>query len=289
MAKTIYKINEINYKCVFIDSEVEVQNKNLIVSKYYYNLKKKLNTFYIQSEMLELHDKVIDNSIIVISDDKIKNVMDNLDKLSLNYITKNNLKTKYNLQGYRYKTIVSESESLKSNIIKVLPNTNTLFFTNLKKNISQDECFQKINRGKIDKIKIIFQIDGLIIDNDKKSIFTNIIPSQILINEIIPEKIELVEYSFIDSDCDEKEEQKIIEKKVEKKEEKTETEDKIKLETDINSSETTIKNNIKYQILSVRSSSSDENELFDQNYDEYEDENEDSDTIDTNMISTSMN
>jgi hypothetical protein len=49
-------------------------------------------------------------------------------------------------------------------------------------------------------IKVILEVDGIIVDIKNNTILTNVIPRQILIQKMKPLKTNLTEYSFIDSD-----------------------------------------------------------------------------------------
>jgi hypothetical protein len=77
----------------------------------------------------------------------------------------------------------------------------TRFFLSNSDEITKETTNQIMNSTHNIKIKIIFELDGFIVDLQNKTLYTNIVVRHIRIpNPHKPHKIELVDYSFIDSD-----------------------------------------------------------------------------------------
>lgn len=202
MSKAVYKISDVDLSNIIFDDEIYLNNKNLIVSKIFYR-DVKMKTFFIQTSFSKIQKIMNCDNIIIIPDKKTEDFMENLDKLSMEFISSNDIVKKYCLKNFRYKTIINETETSNLNIIRIKLNENTNYFLNTtKESIDKNKCVDLIEGKKSEKIKVIFKIDGLIIDIKNKMIFTNIIASQISLEKITPEKIKLNDFSFVPSDDD---------------------------------------------------------------------------------------
>jgi hypothetical protein len=200
----VQNFSNVNFKNIIYDDIAKSNNNRFLVSKMWHfdNKTKNIQTLNVQTQYVKIYKLIQSDDLLLIPDDDIFNFMENLDKLTYNYINDNNLVQKYNLQNYKYKTLIGELENPHMNILrlKIMKEKNpTLFFSSKTKNILNYTNAKNIF-PKIDEVKIIIEIDGLIIDTEKKVLTTNIIARQILLKEKQPHKIILTEYSFNDSD-----------------------------------------------------------------------------------------
>jgi hypothetical protein len=214
MTNKIFKISDINFDNIYYDNLIVSNNKNFIVSKIWLKNINEMHTLNIQSSYMKVF-KFIENSAILIPNEEIETFLEKLDKLTLKFINDNNLAKKYNLKKYKYKTLINEMENPSINVLRVRIYNDKkppLFFSQRNKHVSFNYNDAQKLFSKVDNIKLIFEIDGLIIDMNKKIILTNMIIRHVLLHEIIPKKIELsTDYLFVDSDKENNCENKIDE------------------------------------------------------------------------------
>ncbi|ATZ80432.1 hypothetical protein BMW23_0378 [Bodo saltans virus] len=190
------------YDCPIVTNS----NEYVIANIWYKNSIPYLHpqSLYIQSPSLQILSKT-DNltELLFTPDAKFEHFMNTIDDMTINFIKTNNLMVKYNLQNFRYKTLINEDDNAKIVFKTEIMNSNskrpTKFFFSNKKEIDKYTANQILSITK--KIKIIFEVDALIIDFARKIMYTHIVPRHILISNK-PQKFELTEYSFIDSDDD---------------------------------------------------------------------------------------
>jgi hypothetical protein len=206
-SQNVQKVSEINLKKIVYDEIVRTKNDEFIIAKIWYMNNSKISTLNVQTSNTQIINFVEStNSLILNPLQDLKFFMENLDQLTCKFINDNQLVKKLGLVKYTYKTLISEMDT-PNNCVNVLSikiateRRKTLFFSSKNKQIIEYGDVKKLFAAlKIKDVKIIFEVDGMIIDIKKKRITTNIIARHILLNEIIPQKIELTDYSFIDSD-----------------------------------------------------------------------------------------
>ncbi len=204
MQSLIVKHNKIDVKKIVYEDFTLASGDKHVVSKIWYqdNENTQPHTFYIQTSALKVHE-VNDESIMLVLDktELIDNaeLFDKLDKLFLERIKKNEITKKYELKKTIYKS-TSREASNNSNINVLEFNIgNCKFFSNDAVSKKFSEVKHLIKKGS--SLKIIFEVDKIVVDIKKNFIFTNMILTQAQI-KIVPNKIELSEYSFVDEESD---------------------------------------------------------------------------------------
>jgi len=200
-------------KIVFEDFNL-TDDKQYVVSKIWYqeNESSQPHTLFIQPTNLKIYEMMKTNDIILELSDKDNNLFEALDKLSINVAKTSGVIRKYNMKDVKYKTIINEVDfdTTKKQInalrLKIINGDNhTKFFLNDRVPKSIDDIKKLLTRGT--EIKVIIELDELIVDLKNNVIFTNVILKQALIKKMRPLKTALCEYSFVESDCEQQSEQ----------------------------------------------------------------------------------
>lgn len=195
MQSNVIKYNDVFVENVIFENFVKINDRELFVSKVWYkNDDLNSKSFFIQTNELEVHE-VNDQYISFIVNNE--NILSDLDNKAVKKIQESGLNKKYGIK--RYKGIICEAtDDNNLNIIR-LKLTNTKFYTNSKSGKSFNDVKQFIKKGT--KMKIIFEVDKIVIDLTNKIMFTNIILNQAKL-KLVPQKLVLSEYSFIDENSD---------------------------------------------------------------------------------------
>ena len=160
---------------------------------------------FIQTSLLKIYDVTKTGDLILSLGDGDCVIFEKIDNKSVEYVKSSGITKQYNLKNVTYKTIVSEvttdnSENINAWKLRIMTGENsTKFFINGNKKCLQYESIKDIlTKGNC--IKVILEVDGIIVDIKNNTILTNVIPRQILIQKMKPLKTNLIEYSFVDSD-----------------------------------------------------------------------------------------
>jgi len=199
--KNVFKYTDVKLKNVIYSESVKTKNGDYVFSKIWYKHNKQVQTLNIQTPYFEIHEVIEDgNSLILLPESQLEAFFESLDELTINFIKSNNLITKYGLRNLSYKTTINDLDGLSVFKAKIVNKQRPPHFY-LAKNKQRidhnnvDGVFENANR-----VKLILEIDGLIIDFAKKIMYTNVVVRQVLISEIEPKRIELETNSFIESD-----------------------------------------------------------------------------------------
>lgn len=197
---TILKIENVDIKKIVYDNANLTDKGNFVVSNIWYN-NKTLHSLNIQTPYLKVY-RFLDGSVILLPDKITEDFLENLDKQTRIFIKNTGLFKKYSLQNFRYKALINEMDGVDKNVLRVRIRNETkptIFFSS-KTKIPMNYNDAKNIFFKVDNLKIILEIDKMIIDLKNSIVSTNIIARLVLLHEIVPKKIELTEYSFIESD-----------------------------------------------------------------------------------------
>lgn len=203
----VLRHSNINENKILFDDLVLTPNKKYVISKMWYqqNETSRPVSMFIQTSSLKIYETTKTGDIILVLDKNDSSVFEKIDGKSVDFVKSQNVTKNYNLKNVKYKTIVSEvtvgkDENINALKIRVMTGENpTKFFVSgNKKCLSYDNAKSLLANG--NNVKIILEIDGIIVDLQNNTILTNVIPRQILIQKLKPRKCNLSEYSFIDSD-----------------------------------------------------------------------------------------
>ena len=191
-------------KNIIYSESVKTKNEDFAFSKIWYkcNDNKQVQTLNIQTPYFKIHEIDDDkNSVILLPEKELEMFFDNLDSLTIDFI-KTNIVTKHNIKSISYRTIVNEIPNMNVFRAKIGGKQKPphFYLSKNKNRISYDEAINMLDH--CEKVKLILEIDGLIIDFNKKIMYTNVVVRQMLISEIKPKKIELETHSFIESESD---------------------------------------------------------------------------------------
>lgn len=191
---------------IVYDDIILTQNDQFAVAKIWYQPSSdNMHSLLYQTMVLPVYS--YDNSngkfLLRLNGENEQQFLSEIDQLSINYIKKSGLLQKLSLspKEVRYRTIVTDNnkEGERMNLFELKNTLKTKYYSNgikKSKNLDDVECVLK----KGINVKVIVEFDGLVVDIKRGTIFTNIILHQFRIEKIVPKKIELVEYSFLDSD-----------------------------------------------------------------------------------------
>jgi hypothetical protein len=203
--KKVFESTEVKIKNIVLSNFIEVNDEN-IVSKIWYkeNENSRPQTLNIQTGYLKI--KKIVGSEIYLYPGSISGFMDSLDQVSLKFISGNEQLDRFNIDKLDFKTIlddISGEELLKFDIVN--GKRPTFFYSSRTKSRVDSSIL-----ANSEKIKVIFELNGLIINKKDKVIYNNIILRDVLVSEAEPKLIELTEYSFIDNDTEKDDEQPVV-------------------------------------------------------------------------------
>lgn len=158
-----------------------------------------LETFFIKYKKQVVYEKNETELIFFINDEN-KIFFDLLDKKIIQYIQKSKILKKIGLKGMAtYRTIISEADN-NNNKVNIL-RTN---FSNVKMYDKSKTLITNMDvLVKNTKCDIIVEPFAIVIDVNNKVIYTNIYVRQIVVNQdeiMKPKKIELLDYSLINSE-----------------------------------------------------------------------------------------
>lgn len=201
---SVIKYSKVDTSKVKFDDIEKSANKKYATSKIWYcENKGSYKTLLIQSSLYKVYDVTENNELLLYVDNA--QLFSQIDNASINYVKGNEVIKTLSLKNVSYKTIISTIDNNKTNLLR-LPIIyghnnieNTMFFTTKDK---KSMTFKDIKDKNIslNNVKVIFEVDGLIVDIEKNSIFTNLILRQVMIQRPTPQKITLTEYSFVDSE-----------------------------------------------------------------------------------------
>lgn len=180
-------------------------NENQTTSKIWYNDKEKNNevvTLHIQTQLLKIF-QVVDKDIIITLNNQSILCFEKIDAFVLEFVKSTKILKKLELKNIKYKTITNTKNDTNTqnelSVIKLrLPNDKSFFIGKDRTSQSYDTIKQNLTTN--NEVKLILEIDSIVIDHEKNIVFTNVLLKQLLLNKVPPKKIELFDYSFIDSE-----------------------------------------------------------------------------------------
>jgi hypothetical protein len=200
--KNVFKYTDVKMKNIIYSESVKTKSEEFVFCKIWYKDNKQVQTFNIQTPYFKIHEVADDkNSVILLPEKELEMFFDNLDSLTIDFI-KSNIMSTHNIKGISYRTIVNEIPNM--NVFRAKfgskQKPTQFYLSKSKTRINYDETIKILDH--CEKVKLILEIDGLIIDFNKKIMYTNVIVRQMLISEMEPKRIELETHSFIESGSD---------------------------------------------------------------------------------------
>jgi hypothetical protein len=208
--QSILKYDQVDLSKVVYDEFVESSDKQFVVSKMWYQKDEtsRPQTFYVQTQKLKI-DELNPGNILAIVDNS--SLYSQLDKKSLDVAKSKNVSKKFGLKGLKYKPMVteinaSEDKNFDALSLSIFGGSSgtppTKFFVGTDKSAKSFEDVKSMLKLGT-SLKAILEVDGLTIDTKHNIIYTNVILRQVLVPVVLPLRLELPEYSFIDSDNEE--------------------------------------------------------------------------------------
>jgi hypothetical protein len=200
----------VNIEKLIYDDFILTDNKQYAVSKIWYqkNESSQPHTLYVQPLKLKVYEVTKVGDIILLLSEEDGKLFENIDELSVDIAKSSGVTKKFAMKDVKYKTIVNEIEielspqkKTKINALRlkiINGSKGTKFYINDRDPKSIEDIKKLLVKDV--EVKVILEIDTLIVDLKNNIIFTNIILKQALIKKMKPLKMELSEYSFIDSD-----------------------------------------------------------------------------------------
>lgn len=206
----ILKTSSIDYSKIVYDELESSKNGKYVVSKIWYTSDDNVQpvTLFFQTDLVSLYEVTKSNDIILqLLGKEQESFFEKIDEMSLTYAKEKCVTKKYKMKDAKYKTIINEIEIAddeKINALKLKASSETkhvhYFSMGNKTSKNFDDVKKLLTNGT--KLKIIVEVDGLIIDVERNILFTSVILKQVFISKPKPLKLELAEYSFIDSESD---------------------------------------------------------------------------------------
>lgn len=198
--------SQINTQKIVYEDFCQTDDGKYAVSKLWYDDNESVppRALYVQSSELKFHELTKSNDIVFPVNKNDNDLFDKIDNMSLEYVKNSGVVNKYKLKDVKFKTIVNEIEIApknKTNVFKLRVlegEKGTKFFMGDKTNRSFDDVKKYLTKGV--NVVIIIEIDKLVIDIKANVIATNVVLKQILLKKLKPIRVELEEYSFVESD-----------------------------------------------------------------------------------------
>ena len=199
--------SQVNTQKIVYDDFCRTDDSKYAVSKLWYDDNESVppRALYIQSTEMKLHELTKSNDIVFPINKNDNDLFDKIDNMSLDYVKNSGIVNKYKLKDVKFKTIVNEIEMTptnKTNVLKLRVSDGTKFFMGDKTNRSFDDVKKYLTKGL--SVIVIIEIDKLVIDTKSNVIATNVVLKQVLLKKLKPVRIELEEYSFVESDLQSK-------------------------------------------------------------------------------------
>jgi hypothetical protein len=190
-------------------------NQVAVLKMWYQHSNTQMQSLFYQTEAVQLYSQDFAKTkdlLLLLNGSPEQNFFEELDKLSINHVKSTGLikKLALNPKEVKYRTIVNEintvgnTETIHTTKVKVTDKTK-FYVQGNKKSKSFEDVHHILQAGS--NVKAIIEIDSLMIDIKSSVIITKLVLHQFRIEKVIPLKIELNEYSFVDSDEDEHEDE----------------------------------------------------------------------------------
>lgn len=198
----IVKYKNVNFQNIVYDDFVLASDKNHVVAKLWYKHEnvEQPHTFFIQTTPLKIYqvpENENDDLLVELND---ISVFENLDLKSVEQVKFKEAHKKYGLIKPTYKSTLSTFEENRTLETLRLRIDHSKFFYKDKKPKKIQEILKNKLLQKGMMVKLIIQIDSIVMNIEQNFIFTNIILRQVQIFPLLPKIVELSEYSFIDDD-----------------------------------------------------------------------------------------
>jgi hypothetical protein len=207
-SKTVLKQSAVDVNNYVYDELVVSENKQYVISKMWYKPAKTAMTSFVQTSKLEIFELTkSDELVMVFVESNANEFYEKLDHISLEFAKKSDLIKTFDMKNVQYRTTVNEVQIREDQTInmlklKVLNATKptAFYFSNTKekKELKFNDVRELLVPGT--EVRLIIEIDALVVDLINNRIFTNLNMRQVCITKRKPMKLELTEYSFLDSD-----------------------------------------------------------------------------------------
>lgn len=202
MAQTVFKT--IEQQKVLNEQFFLSESKEYLCSKTWYQESESVapHTLFLQLQNLRVYDFKKNGDLIIACDDT--NLLKMVDNMTVEFVKASGVTKTHNLSNLKYKPFLNTVEvdtptgQKKESMFKLRVMNNTTFHLSNKQNQSQEEIKKLLTKDC--SIKMIVELEGIMIDLQKSFIFANVVLRQVLINKVVPIRYELVECSFLDSE-----------------------------------------------------------------------------------------
>ena len=213
MTSEILRVSEVHCNNIIYDELDVTSDKKYAMAKIWYKDGKsatkssRAHSMLIQTCYLEIDQLTTQNNLSLVLTEKTKNIFDEIDQKSVDFLKTRDISRKFGLNDVKYKSIAMEISRIKNNetcdalVFQLLPKNSSIkfFVADEDKEEKKFEDIKSLLAGDC-TVKVILEVVGIMINLETHKIVTNIVPRQILIKNVKPTQIELTEYSFVDSD-----------------------------------------------------------------------------------------
>jgi len=201
----IFQLTDINFANI-VFTDIIKSNKGYIVSKMWYTSVPNTapHTLYVQIPYTKILRTDRNTNLLLTPSPALENFMEQLDHVTINFIKAQHIREKYNIDPkiFKYNTLITDVDGNNIFSIRIANDgkaKGVVFFEEGNRvPIDRDVAMEKLRNT--ESVKLILQVDGLIIDLNKKLIYTNVSARYIEIKKIKPRVVELSGYCFIDDD-----------------------------------------------------------------------------------------
>jgi len=203
--KNILNINNVDVKNIVCAKPVK-QNQYVII-KLYYNHGSSKTSFFIKHSTLQITELSHDEIVFELNSNTSKPIVDlyeNIDNMLMECIGNSGVLEQYNMKNVDYRTIVNESNTTKATInylrLKLTDGKSSAIVYDKVCNTPLNNEQKKELFVKNKKVKIIVELNAIVIDTQNNLIYANVIVRQVLIKEEKLLNVALTECSFVHSD-----------------------------------------------------------------------------------------
>ena len=198
MARTVFKCTDVDVSKILLEDFVKSDDQ--VFSKLWNEDDNSFSTLHVKTPWLKVVDAT-NNYVEVLADKTTVDICDQIDDKVLKFIKTTSAIKKFGLKKCQYQKTVSENDS-QLRVLRLKVSDSIQVY--VKNNKDLQNYNKLVSNVKTNELKLILEFDGVSMDTTKNNIYVNVVLKQMCLKKNY-KKVELVEYSFIDSEEHEQE------------------------------------------------------------------------------------
>ena len=193
MARTVFKCTDVDVSKILLEEFVKSDDQ--VFSKLWNEDDNSFSTLHVQTPWLKVVDAT-NNYVEVLADKTTVDICDQIDDKVLKFIKTTSAIKKFGLKKCQYQKTVSENDS-QLRVLRLKVSDSMQVY--VKNNKEAQNYSKLVSNVRTNELKLILEFDGVSMDTTKNNIYVNVVLKQMCLKKNY-KKVELVEYSFVDSE-----------------------------------------------------------------------------------------